>query len=165
MIKLTSNINRRAANFIWIIILLPTIFLLVSCENGNDSFPPGNISSIGPFHNEVDEKNFLALLDEENIIFRIRDDGAVDYPSVEKARVLGILRRVNYGNQLSRNKQESILVTSSNEKKYYIEEFEKRGISYWVIKLPGIENQWNLLYWQTDGPKVDQIQQELALRR
>lgn len=141
-----------------IISITLAIMLIASCAR-EEELPSG--LRAGGFKPRDDSRlqEILNRLKSKNIPYEIDERGFVNYMQKDKASVLGILRTVRDGEQLTNKVIESEVATSERHRKLMVAKLEEQGIPYRIDSFGGTEQiTWIQLY----GPRVDQIIQEVG---
>ena len=135
------------------------LFLSLSLSAcSDDLLPPGDRG--GEIMLENEHKNMLLInrLEGEDIPYELSSQGWIKYMLADQAKVMGIIRSINYAEGLRDDVFESEIINDNEMKSEYISEFVRSGIQYHLGSHLGNE----YIFWkQTDGPKVDVIRQRI----
>ena len=143
--------------------LLSALIILSLYACAKDEGLPAGLRG-GGFELADNTKHELALdeMSRQSIPFETNERGMVIYMQKDKAKVLGILRKVQYGNELTNNIIESEAIADAKYKDILVSKFEQQGIPYNIHNTNGLEQiKWVQLY----GLKVDVIIQEAGFER
>ena len=118
------------------------------------------VGSIGGENHQVIEE-----MRARGIQFQIRHSGGIEvavYSAENMAEVLSITRTVRYGDTLDPNYFENVTLRDEAERVQFEEAFKAHEIRYFVTN----HGDRIVIHWsQQDGPKVDEIQQYLYIKR
>ena len=133
-------------------------FILFSCAEESE-LPAGLNAGGFKIGDTQKQKEVLSRMSSKKIPYKINERGFVIYKQKDKAAVLGLLRTIEYGEELSNRIRESAVVMNDTHRKLFVSKFEKQGIPYKLESHNGTEN---ITWLQTYGPRVDVIIQEVG---
>ncbi len=149
------------------IYLIIVTVLISSCKieifGGNDeSTFTGPSWSLG-FGDEDNYKEFLKMLNEENIPYRSEGRKSIQVPVNFIAKTRAIKRNILHGEKLEPYTFEVIIVNNVTQKKYELS-FKEQNIPFTLKNIHGAEEGWKSMHYsQLYGPQVDQIKQRLMV--
>ena len=136
---------------------------LISCANEDENRITGPIYTHGKFHDESDQNDFIKMLEFENVKYDFVGNDYFRYSINDTAKVLGIKRKVLYGNKLKTNVQEGFVVQGNAMREEYENAFKEADIPYWIDNIEGMSDAWTINFWQIYGPEADLIKQKLDI--
>jgi hypothetical protein len=136
---------------------------LISCVNEDENRITGPIYTNGKFHDETDQENFIRMLEMEKVEYDFVDNNYFRFSINDTAKVLGIKRKVLYGNELKTNVQEGFVVQGNGMREEYENAFKDADIPYWIDNIEEASDAWSINFWQVYGPEADSIKQKLDI--
>lgn len=140
------------------IALILVLLLLGSCSKESE-LPAGLRAGGFKLADTSQQEIVLEQMTELSIPFKVNERGFVIYMEKDVAQVRGLMRKAQYGGELTHKITESTSFIDSKHRELLILKFEKQGIPYNLDSYNGYEHiTWSQLY----GPKVDLIIQEVG---
>jgi len=139
------------------IIYLSVVLFLFGCSDAE--LPAGKRGEAFQLADTNKQKQVLVVMEDRKIPFKLDEHGFVVYLLRDQADVHGILRKVEYGDNLNHNTWESAVLVDQLTREKYEAAFQAAGIPYDISEQKGVvQINWS----QTYGPQVDILRQKLA---
>ena len=142
------------------LLIIFILFALIACSGDNGlgaGYRAGGFSVANSDH----QKEIVRRLKKADVPFEINDGGMINYLLIDQAKVLGIVRKVQYEGKLSDNVLESTILLNDDVKAMYEKAFNQENIPYTLDYV----NDINHISWsQKYGSQVDLIRQNINLQ-
>lgn len=152
--------------------LWPVIFCLIACQS--ETSPTSDVRvkqglvGYGYLADPKKQQEFLNLLKQESIYFELRElkgKQRVYHKAEDTANFYGLRRKVLYGQELDPDIEESILTIGEKQRDLHIASFKRSDVPFIIKDVVGVHSAWSIKYSQYYGPVVDQIRQEIELKK